>query len=189
MNNKIKNIINYTIKNGGCTFDKNLEIMENLKGYTVSIAKYEYKTDIKNINAIKKDIQKKIEIIKNKTKTFYIGTWINKNILYIDINKIELNKTRATELAKNQNQIAIFDNINKKEIIIQKNYTYILYEYIEKINDLKYIYEFENKNDLKKYFNIRDLEYIKKFVYNNFDNNIKEYFTKNNKKYILIKEY
>ena len=37
MNNKIKNIIEYTIKNGGCSFNSKLEILEDLKGYTISI--------------------------------------------------------------------------------------------------------------------------------------------------------
>ena len=122
MENKIEKIINYTKKNGGCTFSKELEILEDLRGYTISIARYEYKTELKKENEIRENIKNKIEILKNTltSKNFVIGTWTNDGILYIDINKIELNKTRALELAKIQNQIAIFDNVNKTEIFLQK---------------------------------------------------------------------
>ena len=37
MNDKIKNIIAYTQQNGGCSFNSKLEILEDLKGYTISI--------------------------------------------------------------------------------------------------------------------------------------------------------
>ena len=50
MNDKIRKIIAYTQQNGGCSFNSNLEILEDLKGYTVSIARYEYKTTTKNID-------------------------------------------------------------------------------------------------------------------------------------------
>ena len=103
MNNKIKNIIEYTIKNGGCSFNSNLDILEDLKGYTISIQKYEYKTTIKNIDEIEKNILKKMEIVKNR-KNYIIGTWIDDGILYIDINKIEKNYTRAVEFGKSQKQ-------------------------------------------------------------------------------------
>lgn len=190
MNNKIKMIMNYTKQKGGCTFTKELEILEKLKGYTISIAKFEYKTELEKTNEIINNIQNKIEILKNtlKSKNFVIGTWINNGILYIDINKIELNKTRALELAKIQNQLAIFDNVNKTEIFLKKNSIYILYQYIEEKNDIVYINEFTEKREISKFLGVRDFEYLKKFIYKDFINDIQKYFTKQNTKYILIEE-
>ena len=191
MNNKINKLINYTIKNGGVSFNKNLEILEDLKGFTVSIQKFEYTTKIENIEEKKKDILNKINILnKSKKNNYFIGLWLYDNILYIDINKIELNKSRALELGKKENQKAIFDNVNKKEIEVQKtNKTYILYEYIESKNDLQYIQEYFTKNEIIKALKICEYNKIKKCIYNNFNNNINNYIIRNNKKYIIIEDY
>lgn len=191
MNNKIKNIIAYTQQNGGCSFNSNLEILEDLKGYTISIQKYEYKIAIKNItknniNEIEKNIIEKINIIKNR-KNYILGTWIDAGILYIDINKIELNYTRAVEFGKSQKQLAIFDNVKKESIYLKKDKTYILYEYIKKINDIQYITEFNSKKELVKNTGFYEFRNIKKYIYNKFDV-VNNYFIKNNKNYIIIEE-
>ena len=186
MNNKIKNIIDYTIKFGGCSFNSKLEILKDLKGYTISIAKYEYKTTIKNIDEIEKNILKKIEIVGSK-KNYILGTWIDKGILYIDINKIEMNYTRAVQFGKSQNQLAIYDNIKNESIYIKKDKTYILYEYIKSLNDIRYISEFKNKKELVKNTGFYEFRNLKKYIYNKIDV-VNEYFIKNNKKYIIIEE-
>lgn len=186
MNNKINKIIEYTQKNGGCSFNSKLEILEDLKGYTVSIQKYEYKTTIKNIDEIEKNILKKIEIVGNK-KNYIIGTWIDDGILYIDINKIEKNYTRAVEFGKSQKQLAIFDNINKKSIYLKKDSIFILYEYIKSINDIRYIMEFKNKKELVKNTGFYEFRNVKKYIYSKIDV-VNNYFIKNNKKYIIIEE-
>jgi len=186
MNSKIEKIIEYTRLNGGCSFNSNLEILEDLKGYTVSIARYEYKTTTKNIDEIEKNIKSKMELIKNK-KNYIIGTWINDGILYIDINKIELNYTRAVEFGKSQKQLAIFDNINKKTIYLKKDSIYILYEYIKNKNDIEYVTEYKNKKELVNGTGFYEFRNIKKYIYNKFDV-VKDYFIRNNKKYIIIEE-
>ena len=196
MNNKIKNIkirdiIAYTQQNGGCSFNSKLDILEDLKGYTISIQKYEYKIAIKNIteknvDIIEKNIIEKINIIKNR-KNYILGTWIDAGILYIDINKIELNYTRAVEFGKSQKQLAIFDNVNKKSIYLKKDTTYILYEYIKSLNDIRYITEFKNKKELVKNTGFYEFRNLKKYIYNKIDV-VNNYFIKNNKKYIIIEE-
>ena len=186
MNNKIKNIIEYTQKNGGCSFNSKLDILENLKGYTISIQKYEYKTTVDNIQEIEKNIKNKIEILKNK-KNYIIGTWIDTGTLYIDINKIELNYTRACEFGKSQKQLAIFDNINKKSIYLKKDSIFILYEYVKSLNDIRYVREYKNKKELVNGTGFYEFRNIKKYIYNKIDV-VNEYFIKNNKKYIIIEE-
>ena len=173
------------------TYNSKLEILEDLKGYTISIQKYEYKVEIKNItknniDQIEKNILKKIEIIKNK-KNYIIGTWCDRGILYIDINKIEMNYTRACEFGKSQKQLAIYDNINKKSIYLKKDTIYILYEYLKNINDIRYITEFKNKKELVKSTGFYEFRNIKKYIYNKFDV-VPNYYIKNNKKYIIIEE-
>ena len=186
MNNKINKIIEYTQKKGGCSFNSKLEILEDLKGYTISIAKYEYKTTIKNIDEIEKNIKNKINLVGNK-KNYIIGTWIDNGILYIDINKIELNYTRAVEFGKSQKQLAIFDNVNKKSIYLKKDSIYILYEYLKNINDIKYVAEFKNKKELVNGTGFYEFRNAKKYIYNKFDVVTNNYI-KNNKNYIIIEE-
>ena len=186
MDNKIKKIIEYTKLNGGCSFNSKLEILEDLKGYTISLQKYEYKTTIKNIDEIEKNILKKIEIVGSK-KNFIIGTWCDNGILYIDINKIEMNYTRAVEFGKSQKQLAIYDNVNKKSIYLKKDSVFILYEYFKNINDIQYITEFNSKKELVKNTGFYEYRNIKKYIYNKFDV-VNNYFIKNNKKYIIIEE-
>lgn len=185
MNHKIEKLIDYTLKNGGVTFNKNLEILENLRGYTISIQKYEYKTTIDNIKEIEENILQKIDIIGNK-KNVVIGLWLDDNILYIDINMIELNFTRAMAAGKEQNQLAIFDNVNKKSIYL-KGKIYILYEYLEKIDDIIYIKEFTSKKDVCKFAGFAKFFKMQKYIYKEFAK-IDNYFIRNNKKYILIEE-
>lgn len=187
MNNKINKIIEYTQKNGGCSFNSKLEILEDLKGYTISIAKYEYKTDIQKYNEIEKNILKKMEIVGNK-KNYIIGTWIDNGILYIDINKIELNFTRAVEFGKSQKQLAIFDNVNKKSIYLKKDSVFILYEYVKSLNDIRYVTEYKNKKELVNGTGFYEYRNIKKYVYNKIDDVVNNYFTKNHKNYIIIEE-
>lgn len=186
MENKINKIIEYTEKKGGCTFNSNLDILENLKGYTISLQKYEYKTTIKNVAEIEGNIKSKMELIRNK-KNYVIGTWIDDGILYIDINKIEMNYTRACEFGKSQKQLAIFDNVNKKSIYLKKDMVYILYEYKEKINDIEYITEFSNKKELVNATGFYEFRNVKKYVYKSIDN-IKNYYIRNGQKYIVIEE-
>lgn len=186
MNSKIEKIIEYTEKNGGCSFSSKLDILEDLKGYTISLQKYEYKTTVENIQEIEKNIKSKMELIKNK-KNYIIGTWIDAGILYIDINKIEMNYTRAVEFGKSQNQLAIFDNINKKSIYLKKDSIYILYEYIKNKNDIEYVTEYKNKKELVNGTGFYEFRNLKKYIYNKFDV-VNNYFIKNNKKYIIIEE-
>ena len=186
MNDKIKNIIAYTVKNGGCSFSSKLDILEDLKGYTVSIARYEYKTTVSDIKGICENIKSKIEIVGSK-KNFIIGMWIDNGILYIDINKIEMNYTRAVEFGKSQKQLAIFDNVNKKSIYLKKDSVFILYEYVKSLNDIRYITEFKNKKELVKNTGFYEFRNLKKYIYNKFDV-VNNYFIKNNKNYIIIEE-
>ena len=191
MNDKIRKIIAYTQQNGGCSFNSKLEILEDLKGYTISIQKYEYKIAIKNItknniNEIEKNIIEKINIIKNR-KNYILGTWIDAGILYININKIELNYTRAVEFGKSQKQLAIYDNVNKKSIYLKKDSVFILYEYIKSLNDIQYITEFNSKKELVENTGFYEFRNAKKYIYSKIDV-VNNYFIKNNKKYIIIEE-
>lgn len=184
-NERILKLIDYTLKNGGVTFDKNLEILEGLKGYTISLQKYEYKTTIDDVEGITKNIIEKINTIKNNKK-MVCGLWVDGGALYIDINIIELNHTRAVEIGKEQKQIAIFDNVNKKSIYLKEK-IYILYEYLEKINDIRYIKEFDNKKDVCDFAGFTKFFKMKKYIYKEFTK-IDNYFIRDNKKYILIEE-
>ena len=111
---------------------------------------------------------KKIEIVGNR-KNYIIGTWIDNGILYVDINKIEKNYTRAVELGKSQKQLAIYDNINKKSIYLKKDSIFILYEYVKSLNDIRYVTEFKNKKELVKNTGFYEFRNAKKYIYSKID--------------------
>lgn len=160
-NNKINNILKECIKTGGATLTKELENANIREGYMVSIKKFEYKTNINNIEGITKDIKNKIEYINGLTKNnIFIGLWIDDNILYIDISKNIKRKSDAIRLARHEDQKAIYDIINQKSIYTQKvynkyNYNYFtIYQYNPKNNDIKYIFEVENVKEALEFLNI-----------------------------------
>lgn len=183
---ELEKIIEYVKENGGITLNKELKKEELKKGFTISLQKYEYQTNLSDLQGIKENLQEKINILEKTNKKYYIGLWLDNNILYINLNKIELNKTRAFEFAKAQKQKALYDNKNQKCIYL-KEYTFILYKYIEKIDDFMNIAEFSQK-ELINYLKIRDIVQLKHCIYNTIDCNINSFLKKNNNKYIIIKE-
>jgi ribose 5-phosphate isomerase len=96
----------YIKKYGGATV-KNGKIINYKSGYQVAIDSQE---------KIFKSFKKALEFIKSLKSC---GVWINKNLIYIDTNtKRVSSKKNAIEIAKKNNQLAIWDWKNKKEIKI-----------------------------------------------------------------------
>lgn len=151
--NKIN--LNEIIKNGGATLDKDLQPLQAKKGYMYSIIGYEKIYNLDDTENILKTIKEYQKILKNNC---YIGLWIDNNKLYIDISKLENNKTRALQLAKDNMQLAIYD-IAKNENIYLKDIYYTIYSYNEADDDIKYLNELEDYkqviNYLKDNFNIK----------------------------------
>lgn len=147
-NNKIIEII----ENKGATLDKDYNNFMSDNGFMVSLKGQEVKTDKNNIEEIKKEIEKKREFIGNK-KGLYIGLWLDSDIMYIDVSIHIIDYLEALEVARNNDQLAIFDLKNKDSIYLNYLKYYNLYKVIKKDNkiiDYKLIKQYDKKEEIKK---------------------------------------
>ena len=167
LNNKM---IKEMIKNGGATLDTNYNNFNASIGYMVSIKGHEKKININDIKNIKKEITKKTELIKTK-KGFYVGLWVENDILFIDISKHIINYNRALEVARNNKQLAIYDLKNDKSIYLNYKTYYTLYKVIRnkdnEIIDYKIIKQYDKKEDIKKEINA-SIKTIDNIIYKSF---------------------
>jgi hypothetical protein len=104
----------------------------------------------------------KYKNIVEKYKNTYIGLWVDNGLIYLDISKHYNSKKRAIQAGIQNEQLAIYD-IKKGESIDLTKKTYILYRYNALNNDIIYMDEFLNLDELKSMFNIKNLhQYINK---------------------------
>lgn len=149
-------MIREILKNGGATLDTNYNNFNSSIGFMVSIKGHEKKVNINDIENIKKEITKKRELIKTK-KNYFVGLWVDNDILYIDISKHIINYNRALEVARNNKQLAIYDLKNDKSIYLNYKTFYTLYKVIKNkdnsIIDYKIVKQFDKKEDIRKEIN------------------------------------
>ena len=141
------------IKNGGSTLDYNLNDFKSSKGYIVSIKGQEVKVDKNDIENIKKEIEKKREFIKDK-KGLYVGLWVDSEIMYIDVSIHIVNYLKALEVARNNEQLAIYDLQKNDSIYLTYLKYYNLYRVIKnkdnEVIDYKLIKQYNKKEEIKK---------------------------------------
>ena len=168
LNNKM---IKEMIKNGGATLDTNYNNFNASIGYMVSIKGHEKKININDIKNIKKEITKKTELIKTK-KGFYVGLWVENDILFIDISKHIIKYARALEVARNNKQLAIYDLKNDVSIYLNYKTYYTLYKIIKNkdndIIDYKIVKQYDKKEDIKKEINA-SIKTIDNIIYKSFE--------------------
>ena len=147
--NKIMEII----KNGGATLDYHLNNFNSDKGFMVSIKGQEVKVNKNDIENIKKEIEKKREFIKDK-KGLYVGLWLENDVLFIDISIHIIDYLEALEVARNNDQKAIYDLQKNDSIYLTYLKYYSLYKVVKdsnnKIVDYELIKQYDNKTDIRK---------------------------------------
>ena len=167
LNNKM---IKEILKNGGATLDVNYNNFNASIGYMVSIKGHEKKININDIENIKKEITKKMKLVKNK-KGYYVGLWVDNDILFIDISKHIIKYNRALEVARNNKQLAIYDLKNDKSIYLNYKTYYTLYKVIKNkdndIIDYKIVKQYDKKEDIKKEINA-SIKTIDNIIYKSF---------------------
>lgn len=150
MNNKK---IMEIIENEGATLDYNYNNFKSDKGFMVSIKGQEVKVDKNNIEEIKKEIEKKREFIKDK-KGLFIGLWLDNDIMFIDVSIHIVNYSDALEVARNNDQLAIYDLKNNDSIYLNYLKYYNLYRVVKnkdnEIIDYKLIKQYDKKEEIKK---------------------------------------
>lgn len=141
------------IKNGGATLDKNYNNFNSDSGFMVSLKGQEIKVNVSNIEDIKKEIEKKREFIGNK-KGLYIGLWLDSDIMYIDVSIHIIDYLEALEIARNNDQLAIYDLQKNDSIYLNYIKYYTLYRVIKdsnnNITDYKLIKQYDKKEEIKK---------------------------------------
>ena len=155
---------------GGATLNKYGKDFVSNKGFMVSIKGQEVKVDKNDIQGIKKEIEKKREFIKDK-KGLYIGLWLDSDIMFIDVSIHILDYNEALEVARDNDQKAIFDLKNKTSIYLNYSKYYTLYNVIKdeegKITDYKIIKQYNNIEEI-----IKDLNIKKQTLYNCISKNL-----------------
>ena len=180
------------IENKGETLNKELKKADINGGYMVSLEGTETQTQGDDYQAIKKAIEEKQEIIKNKDN-LYIGLWLDNNIMYIDISININDKVEALEFAKYNKQLAIFDIINNDSIYL-KDYNFVkyysLYEVIKDNNNNIIDYKIkEQKENINLFKSITaSVKTLLNATYKSIDN-IKNDCRLIDNKYIIIKDY
>lgn len=176
----IDNLLTNGINNGGFTIDGNFKPIQEKKGFMVSLYGYEKTYSLNgDYKALKADLIKYQAIVK-QYKNVYIGLWVDKDLIYLDISKHYNSKKRALQAGINNDQLAIYD-IKKGESIYLTIDTYILYRFNAIKNDVQYIKEYTDINDLKKAVNVSN-------IYNYINESIDEVKHVLNDEYVIIKD-
>ena len=160
------------IENKGATLDYNYNNFNSDKGFMVSIKGQEVKVNKNDIEEIKKEIEKKREFIGNK-KGLYIGLWLDNEIMYVDVSIHIIDYMEALEVARNNDQLAIFDLQKKDSVYLTYLKYYSLYKVIKKDNDIidyKLIKQYDKKEEIKK-----ELKASKKTIDNIIYKTFKQY--------------
>lgn len=155
------------IKKGGETFTSELKVANIKNGYMVSILGYEKKfdcKDAKNINDYVVNLQSKI---KDK-KGYFIGLWVYKREVYVDISINILDKAEALEIGKKNKQLAIYEVLTGASVPI-KNYKFITYYTLYKLldnGDYQVLKQTEQLETMREYLASYNVNYSYKVLTN-----------------------
>ena len=158
------------IENKGATLDCNYNNFSSNVGFMVSLKGQEVKVDKNDIKRIKREIEEKRKFIQNK-KGLYVGLWLEDDILYIDVSVHIVNYLKALEVARNNDQKAIYDLKNNDSIYLTYTKYYTLYKVIKdgnnKIIDYKLVKQYDKKEDIRKELDA-SIKTIDNIIYKSF---------------------
>ena len=165
-NNKIMEII----ENKGATLDKDYNNFKSENGFMVSLKGQEVKIDKNDIQGIKREIEEKRKFIGNK-KGLYIGLWLDSDIMFIDISIHIIDYLEALEVARNNDQKAIYDLQKNDSIYLTYLKYYTLYRVVKdndnNIIDYKLIKQYDKKEDIRKELDA-SIKTIDNIIYKSF---------------------
>lgn len=174
------------IKNEGATLDYNYNDFKSSNGFMVSIKGQEVKVNKNDIENIKKEIEKKREFIKDK-KGLFIGLWLDDDMMYIDVSIHIIDYLKALEVARKNEQKAIYNLKNKDNIYLTYLKYYTLYKVVKdsdnNIIDYKLIKQYDKREDIRKELDA-SIKTIDNIIYKSFrqyEKRLKDY-----QNYILI---
>jgi hypothetical protein len=116
----LKNIINETINNGGCSYNITTGDANPTHGYMVAIHGAERSMPAQDLSqqVISDYIFDNALILADPVA--FLGTWVNpeNNMVYLDVSYLIDDAQEATLVGRWNKQIAIYDNNNKTTIYI-----------------------------------------------------------------------
>ena len=110
-------LYDYVKENGGATFHVESGQFYSGQGFGVAVAK-NLEEVVDNFNTLGQEmfmiylfdyIAINSKLLGPTTEDFYLGLWVEHNKLYIDVTQVVATKRDALVLAKERNQLAIFD--------------------------------------------------------------------------------
>jgi hypothetical protein len=109
-------VIRKTIENQGCSINLNSEIPD--KGFMVSLKGHELQVNILefSLDHIDRFIDDNIKLLSNRK--CFIGTWVENDIVFIDVSINLKNKRASLAFAQDNGQIAIFDVLQNKTVYL-----------------------------------------------------------------------
>ena len=107
-------ILRQTFENKGCSM--NFDGKEPVKGYMVSVKGKEQKISVFDFNAGHIDSFIRANLDKLHNRNYFVGTWIDNDLVYIDLSLNMPNKDNALIWGKANGQICIWDVEKKVEI-------------------------------------------------------------------------
>lgn len=155
------------IKQGGATLTSELKVASIKNGFMVSILGYEKKFDCKDIININNYILELQAKIKNK-EGYFIGLWVFKNEVYVDISINIIDKSDALEFGKKNKQISIY-NIENGSTIDINDYKFITYYTLYKLldnGDYVVIKQAEQLEVMREYLKNYNINYTYKVLTN-----------------------
>ena len=176
------------IENKGATLDYNYNNFNSENGFMVSLKGQEVKVNKNDIENIKKEIEKKKDFIQDK-KGLYVGLWLEDDILYIDVSIHIINYLRALEVARNNEQKAIYDLQKNDSIYLTYLKYYTLYRVIKdndnNIIDYKLIKQYDTKKEIRKELeaSCKTIDNIIYKSFNQYEKRLKDY-----QNYILVSD-
>lgn len=168
------------IKNEGATLDSNYNDFKSDNGFMVSLKGQEVKVNKNDIQGIKKEIEKKRDFIQDK-KGLYIGLWLDNDIMFIDVSIHIIDYMEALEIARDNDQLAIFDLKKKDSIYLNYIKYYTLYKVIKdsnnKIIDYKLIKQYDKKEEIKEELkaSIKTIDNIIYKSFNHYEKRLKDF--------------
>lgn len=128
------NFIKDTLNNGGASYNLLTGDYNPNFGYMVAVKGHELKLPITQFHnkSLAEYIASKCHILMtNSNCNMFLGAWVDKGFVYLDVSQLITDKIKALNIAISQNEIAIFDNENK-ESVYTKDYEKIDFDTITK---------------------------------------------------------
>lgn len=172
-----------TIIYEGATLDANLKKADLKGGYMVSVMGYERTFKPSQIDEIYEAILQHRETIKNHTFR-YVGLWFKDGLVYVDISQHYKNKKDGLKAGIKWRQYAVYDIANNCDIDLLIP-TYILYKVNKVKNDLTYVKEYYDIDELTSEFKTNK-NTIRQYIYNDID--VDEFNNLLNDRYIIVKD-